>query len=238
MKRYKYLVIDDDGFKKVSYDLSEGIVKPDLYLKDIEDKLSKILDKIENKNYNLTMICLTLSSALSKNKISFKGENKISGGVEEYIKFGINGGATKPDKFASIRIYCNPLLIKLYKDKIFCNELKKWFIYAIKHELVHRGQNLLIRDTKLRAKVMSKEHISLIKDLADKQEIMARAWEIIELFKLKNFNKNEIKERIIEHDQYRGISNTLDFYFFAFGKNSSEIKLLYKYMYFYLLEGD
>jgi len=147
-------------------------------------------------------------------------------------------GATKPDEYASIRIYCNPLILQIQQNEIFLNSFKKELLFVLKHELVHRGQNFQIKDLDVRFKVMSSPHESLMKDLSDKKEIMARAWEIIELFKLKNdFTKKEIINRIIKHDDYRGINNTLDFYFRAFGKNSPEIKLLYKYMYLYLEEN-
>jgi len=238
MKRYKYLMIEDDGFKRALFDLSEGTINPDKYLYDIEEKIDNVLKRMKNKNYKLTALCMILSSAVSKYKIDFKGESNIVSGQEDFIKFGINKGATKPDEFASIRIYCNPFLLKIQQNEIFLNSFKKELLVVLKHELIHRGQDLQVKDLKLRFEVMSSSHESLIKDLADKKEIMARAWEIIELFKLKNdFTKEEIRIRIIKHDDYRGLNNTLDFYFKAFGKNSSVIKLLYKYMYLYLEEN-
>jgi hypothetical protein len=232
MKRYKPL------YPRYSFNLLESIIKPESYIKDIEDKLNKFLPTIKNKKYDLKKLCSKLEWHFSKNKIYFFPESSRSNGGELYISRGINNAGTKADRYSSIGIYCNPLLVEIQKSEMFANDFRKWFLFILKHELIHRGQNLAIRDTKLLSQVMVKEFGNEEEYLSDKQEIMARAWEIIELFKLMgHFNKEEIKIRIRKYNTYRGINSTLDSYFKLFTIESDVIKLLYKYMYLYLEEN-
>ncbi len=103
MKRYKPL------YPRYSFTLLEAIIKPDLYLEDIEEKLNKFLVTIENKKYDLKKLCSKLEKHFSNNKIYFFPEYAIKNGGELYIRYGINDGKTKSDRYSSVGIFCNPL---------------------------------------------------------------------------------------------------------------------------------
>lgn len=214
-------------------DLLEAVVNPEKYLSDIEQKLNKFIIDIKGKNTGGIGLAFKLERALSKYRIRVEYEKKIIPNTDPSSSFGINSGATIPDKKATIKIYVNDNILKIQSDNIFAEEFKKWFLFVLKHELVHRGQFLAIRNSKIRSQVMVKDNSNIKTQLSDKQEIMARAWEIIELYKLiANMNNLQIKKAI---KNYPNINNeTLNAYYYLFGKDSKEIKLLYKYMYEYL----
>jgi len=77
MRKYKPMLVDNDGFNKTYYDLSEGTINPNFYLYDVEGRIDNVLKRIKNKNYKLTALCMILSSATSKYKIDFKGQDKV-----------------------------------------------------------------------------------------------------------------------------------------------------------------
>lgn len=226
MKRYRPLLI-------------EAVIHPEEYLSTIEKKLDVILKRLDKKNYTLTALCMFLSDVLSKHKIDFIGKGNIINGKETHIQYGINEARTQADKYASIRIYCNVMLLKIQQNKIFKDEFKKWLMFVLKHELIHRGQNLNILDLNLRKEVRNIEYEHQKKELSEPEEIMARSWEIIELFKLKNnFSNSDIKNYIRDYSKHEQVNNTLNAYFDYFGSNSKQLKLLYKYMYMYLNEEE
>lgn len=100
---------------------------------------------------------------------------------------------------------------------------------------IYEEQYIKSHNVKLRAEVHSKHYDDQIKYLSDKQEIMARAWEIIELFKLRNYSIEEIKNILKNGDiRLKYTVHPLRVYHDWFDKDSSVIKLLYKYMYGYL----
>lgn len=228
MNRYKPKFED---YKKPS--LLEAVVNPEKYLFDIEQKLDKFIYKIKDKNFDASTLAFKLGWILSQNRIRVKYQKNIIPSLDPSSSFGINEAGTIPDKKATIQVYINDNIVNIQQNKSFANEFKKWFLFVLKHELVHRGQFLAINNSKIRAQVMVKDNSMLINQLKDKQEIMARAWEIIELYKLlANMNNSQIKTAI---KNYPNINNeTLNAYYYFFGKDSKEIKLLYKYMYEYL----
>jgi hypothetical protein len=216
----------------------EAVINPEEYLKDVEKKLDKFLLKNTNKNNNAKFICFKLGFLFSNERIQFIYQNKILNGAEKYIKYGINKGATQPDKSATIGIFCNDILRNIQKDDIFRNEFKKWFLFILKHELIHRGQNLKIQDSEIRAEVMAKNYKNKIEYLSDPQEIMARAWEIVELFKIYyNLSNNKIIEILKKSDNFMG-NETLYVYRHTFNNDSKQIKLLYKYIYLYITNNN
>ena len=230
MKRYE--PFNFENYTKAS--LLEAVVNPQNYLNDIQLKLDKYVNKIQNKNYNAPSLCFKLGWLLSSDRIRIKYENKIIPSLDPTSSVGINSGACIPDKKSTIQICMNDNFTRIQKDINFAKEFKKWFLFELNHELIHRGQNLAIKDANLRAQVMIKDNSTIKKQLADKQEIMARAWEIIELYRLlSNMPKNDILKFIKEYSKYSN-NQTLSAYFYLFGAGSPEIKLLYKYMYEYL----
>lgn len=228
MKRYKPKFED---YKKPS--LLEAVVNPEKYLFDIEQKLDIFINKIKGKKSSASILAFKLGWNLSRQRIKVEYQKDIIPGFDPSSSFGINEAGTIPDKKATIKIYINDNITLIQQDSIFAKEFKKWFLFVLKHELVHRGQFLAIKNSKIRSQVMVKDNSILKNQLKDKQEIMARAWEIIELYKLlANMNNSQIKTAI---KNYPNINNeTLNAYYYFFGKDSKEIKLLYKYMYEYL----
>ena len=128
------------------------------------------------------------------------------------------------------------MIIKIQQNELFANEFRKWFLFVLKHELIHRGQNLAVKDTKLLARVMVKEFGNEKEYLSDKQEIMARAWETIELFKFQGFTKKRIAH-ILVNEIYNSENGVLQAYIKTFDKNSNVYKLFFKYLYLYLEEN-
>jgi len=228
MKRYKQ-------FEKFSeFYLLEYIIKPEEYINSIEDKINSSYRKAFTKDRELGRICRELTNIFTSNRIVFIPEKTIALGNEEFTFYGINKGSTLPDKKGTIGIFCNYNILDCVNNRNFFNGFKKWFLFVCKHELVHRGQALQIEDAKLRASVLKKDFDDQIQYLSDKQEIMARAWEIVELFRFQNYSDKQIlnllKKDSIEKFQVR----TLKVYHEYFDMSDSVMKLLYKYMYWYL----
>lgn len=234
MKRYKP-IFEEKKYSSSLIDLYEDIINPILYLGSIEKKLDKALYKIKGKNYSLNKLCFILGFYFSNERIKIEPQLDIKKG-DVYNNYGINEGACLFDKKATIGIFCNPNLIQIQsKDDKYIEEFKRWFLYVLKHELIHRGQNLKIRDIKLRSIVLSKQYNTIRDELKDSQEIMARAWEIIEYYRIiYNLSDNKILQIINNKgDSTFGGNQTLFVYMQLFEYDSKEIKLLYKYMYLY-----
>lgn len=215
--------------------LWEAVVQPEEYINNIIEKIDNIYDILKREKYNLKYFCKDLNKHFKKNKIDFVADKEIKKAKDVYISYGINEGATLPDRFGRIRIYFNELALNIFKsDKIF-NKFKEMLTVCLKHELIHRGQALRISDRKLRAKVLKKDYDDIIKYLSDKQEIMSFAWEIIELLRIKGLKNKEILS-LIKSDikQLRRINEIIDIYFEYFSIEDYQIKLLLKYMYMYL----
>lgn len=218
--------------------INEANVFPEEYLKDIEKKIDNLqLYKINNNKKNVVkIICDKLNQKFILNNIKFIYQTQIDNNAyEDYIKYGINSGATLPDRKAKIDVFINPLIVGIIDNIKFEEEFKKHLLFILKHELIHRGQHLRVHNVKLRAEVHNKEYENQIKYLSDKQEIMARAWEIVELFKLRNYSIEEIKNILKSNDiRLKYTVHPLRVYLDWFDKDSNVIKLLYKYMYGYL----
>lgn len=70
---------------------------------------------------------------------------------------------------------------------------------------------------------------------ANKQEIMAYAWQITYQFKIKGKSKEDTKVMLQSKNKEKfKYSEILERYHKLFSTNNSVIKLLYKYMYLYL----
>jgi hypothetical protein len=237
MKKYKS-VFKEKKYSSSLIDLYEDIINPKLYLNNIERKLDKALYKVRGKNYSLNKLCFILGFYFANERIKIEPQGEIFEG-DEYNIYGINSGACLSDKKVTIGIFCNSNLLQLqFKDNNYINEFKKWFLYVLKHELIHRGQKLEIKNVKIRAMINSNNKI-LKDELKEPQEIMARAWEIVEYFRIiYNMSKNKILQIINNTDDITfGGNRTLFVYMELFNHDSKEIKLLYKYMYLYTTKG-
>jgi hypothetical protein len=231
MKRYvRYFGIDDQ------FIITEATINPVLYLNQINKDL-KDLSYFKFKNSSLKNIAIKLNIIFRKSKIQFIPQSFIlEDPYEQGIEFGINSAATLSNKNNTIGFFINHNIIKSLQDKEQYNIFVKWFLFNLKHELVHRGQHLKVKDTKIVNQIFKKSYKDQIDYLSDKQEIMARAWEIIELFKLSNYTNENIR-KIIQSKNLEKFQNfTLKTYHSIFNMNDWQMKLLYKYMYLYLEE--
>jgi hypothetical protein len=233
-KRYKKFFNGEYNFH-----ITEAVIYPEDYLEIIQKNLDNLFKTIK-KFKNLKSLCLRLSIFFRKNKIEFYAENSIVKGMEQYIKIGINNGKTLHDRFCTIGIFCNENLLKVFNSEENADikiQFMKWFIFVLKHELVHRGQMLSVDDENLRHDVFQKNYKDRIAYLSDKQEIMARAWEIIELFKLRGYDIEKISTILKTKNLEKLQISTLRTYQEIFTIDSWQMKLLYKYMYMYLEEN-
>jgi hypothetical protein len=236
MKKYKPFFINKEFLKPIlnSNLLIENIIAPEEYLDSILKKFNKII-KIIKKEKSLNQLCKSLSIHFFWCKIQFISQDYTTKGMEDFIKFGINEGRSLPDRYSTIGIFLNNNVLKIYSDKNFYDNFIKWLLFILKHELVHRGQHLRIKDVELRDEVYGKEFDSTKERLATKSETMAIAWEAVELFKLQGFTKERIIKLISSTDIVKKrLCYTLAAYHIYFGTNSLELKLFYKYMYLYL----
>jgi len=233
MKRYK-------PYFKETYNraaLQEAIINPNNYLKDIDKKIDKLLNSVSNKKYNAKKLCRIFSIGLSRYKIEVIYQNFIERGLDINIRFGINSGACLPNRYSSIGIFCNDNIVNIQNDINFKNQFKNWLLLVLKHELIHRGQNLAIRDIDVLVKVKSNEKEKFKQELSNPVEIMARAWESVEVFKLVNHLENNDIISILKNYSKYALNNTLNTYIELFEKDSKELKLLFKYIYLYLTEN-
>lgn len=231
MKRYvRYFGIDEQ------FQITEAIVNPSLYLTQINKDLND-LAYFKFKNSSLKNITMKLNLIFRKSKITFIPQSFIVDDPHEPgIKFGINGAATLSNKNNSIGIYTNENIVKSLQNKDYYTFFVKWLLFNLKHELVHRGQHLKVKDAKLANQVFQKSPKDQIEYLSDKQEIMARAWEIVELFKLFNYTSDNIRQMIQSKKLEKNQNFTLRTYHELFTMDAWQMKLLYKYMYLYLEE--
>ena len=233
MKRYvRYFGIDD------SFKITEAIINPNLYLDQIEKDLND-LSFFKFKNVSLKNISFKLNIIFRKSKIQFIPQSNINDDpYEPNIKFGINSGATISNKTNDIGIFINENIVRSLQNKEAYPFFVKWLLFVLKHELVHRGQHLKVKDAKLRNEVFQKSPKDRREYLSDKQEIMARAWEIIELFKLFNYQQDKIREILKSKELEKYQNFTLRVYHDEFTMKDWQLKLLYKYMYMYLEEDE
>ena len=212
--------------------LYEYVIKPEEYLNNIQQIIDNSFGSVFSKDNSLQKLCKQLTKLFRNNKIKFiPGNNQT--GIEEYVFYGINEGASLPDEYGTIGIFCNPLLTHCIDNQGFFTQFKKWFLFICKHELVHRGQALQIKDAKLRSEVLQKDTNDIIIYLSDPQEVMARAWEIIELFRFNNYGDARILKTLQKKDIEKYQIKTLKVYHDYF-EDTQTIKLLYKYMYQYI----
>lgn len=231
MKRYVRYFGVEDQFK-----ITEAIINPIIYLNQINKDL-KDLSYFKFKNTSLKNIALKLNIIFRKSKIQFIPQSFIVDDPHEPgVQFGINSSATLSNKNNTIGVFINSNIIKSLQDKDQYQYFIKWLLFNLKHELVHRGQHLKVKDIKIANEIFKKSYKGQLEYLSDKQEIMARAWEIIELFKLLNYTNDNIRKMIQSKDLEKNQNFTLRTYHTLFKIDDWQLKLLYKYMYLYLEE--
>lgn len=229
MYRYK------KQFGTIKVKCLEYIVKPEDYLEEIEVKICKFVNSYDTKNFNLKKFSKELSKELRKNHIKFIPISEIIKGHDLFIEYGINGSRLLVDDYLTIQLFLNPLVKRIIDQRGSRNTFIEWVLLTIKHELIHRGQNLKIKDNKIQLEVAKKENTEDQKEyLAGKREIMSRAWEIVEMFRLAGYENREILNILASNRKEKLQILTLRVYHELFNISAPEMKLLYKYMYWYL----
>ena len=233
MKRYKKKFNISSARKPLPLEFFEMVMRPEAYLDNIEERVNRLLSAIKNKKYSAKQLCEKLSNRLFFNKIKFIYDGAPITGIDKSIEFGINESMTHPNKW--IQFYINKNIELIQNNSVSFDGFKNWLLVGIKHELVHRGQYLRIKDVDIRNNLNSKNEKSYKSYLSSPQEIMARAWEIVELYKVfYGYDSKKILNSLKHSGVERYFSQVLCMYHDFFAKDSKELKLLYKYMYEYL----
>jgi hypothetical protein len=217
------------------YFLFEAVINPEDYLNEINETINKIYFLLKKLKFNdkklVSKITNLLTTFFKKNKIEFIFQSWIEDGDDIFIEYGLNGGATKAN--GKIGIFCNENLFKIL-DKNFFDAFKVYFLKILKHELIHRGQALRIKDNKIKIQILEKDFKNDFEYLKHPQEMMARAWDIVEVYRSIGYSSNEILNILKNRSKEKGFSNTLLVYHKVFKEYPQVLKLLYKYMYMYL----
>lgn len=216
------------------FNISEAVIVPENYIKEYEDIFNKHVKL--NKELSLKDMCKALSSAFKSKRIYFEPLDDFNKNAKEkYIRFGIVGAATFPNKSVDIKVHLHQGATFIYNNEEFFKQFKYWFFFILKHELIHRKQMLQDNDIKVRQKVFDmskKQEMKLY--LSARHEMMARAWEIVELYRLRGFSDSEIMQTIKNDIKTSYSSNyTLESYYILF-RGTDTMKQLYKYIYEYL----
>jgi len=233
----------DNEYRVTSSALKEGVIYPDNYIKDIEKKINtERFNNLIITSDNLNKLCKRLSVIFWFNNIKFIPENTPKG-IDKMVIYGLNGGGTLSDKNNTIFIKLNNNSLMREKNIVHYKMFCKMLVNLIKHELIHRGQKLFIKNKELKQKIYDTSVFDSDKKYySNKYEIMAHAFTIIEDLKLLgNLETERIRDTIKRNDIgslmfLGGISYAFHQYTTLFDMNSKEIKLLYKYIFMYLNE--
>lgn len=220
--------------------LIENVVHPEKYVKLLQDVLIKLQKRFVGKKETAHFICWLLSKRFKKYGITFILIGEVRKGDKYKLgltKSGYNGG----DK-NDIDIYCNENITKIQVDKKFYDLFSKHLLELFGHELIHRIQALNVEDIKLRGMIYQQPdpNINVKAYLANKYEIMSRAWQIVEECRFYGYDDNKIIDTI-QRKKYAPISTSLMAYRGLFETNNKEdavtLKLLYKYIYLYVVDN-
>jgi len=167
--------------------------------------------------------CKTNSDFIIVLNKAFKSRNVL------FIQKGNRFGSTT-DKSGIIKIFVDHDYFKSYNTDIikFKSKLKN----ILNHELVHREQSKKVNWIKYKG---SLNIVNKKKYPANKQEIMAYANTIVEMLYKKYFSDKNVLDFL--RTPIRG-NKIFDEYIDLFGSDSKEMKLLYKYMYEYIVTRD
>lgn len=198
--------------------LREGIIKPNEYkaIKDIVDILHNNYAKFELQKFN---------KLFAPFKIQF--ETSLFDPTKRRLSNSIKSGSMDVKNYI--------IYIELFEESLnFINRsygtFMNDFLVVLKHEIIHRLQFLNIKQEKERLKIAHKQSKSDKAYLSSKHEIMAWAWNIIEILRMLYTNEeiaNQLRSGNIDSVMYND-------YLTLFDKNSKQIRMLNKYMYKYL----
>lgn len=241
-KRYK------PYFKETSFTshaLYEAVLFPTDYKYELEKKLKDFFNKNLKRDLKLSMLCARLTFLLRGYKIKVKEWKSTCADAEECNFYGIENSGTFPDKNGSIIIYLNTRTISIFTNELFYRKFYDFFIIQLEHEIVHRKQFLTVKDIKLRKKLFTKKDpLSPKRYLSDKQEVMARAWDIIETLRCKGKTYSDILQIIQSPKKYKEdikIHSLVAYYFYFSNRNREDqevLNQLKKYIYEYIEQRE
>lgn len=223
--------INDTNYKFVWQDPGvkfEAVIRVDKYAKLVMDRFNNFCNVYKNSNLKVKDITKKLNSDFSTFGIDFILQYFQD---EDHRNIGINKmitGIRYHNGIVGITIFINPLI----KDNINNQEMLQVFETLIKHELIHKGQFLKIRNKDLRLRVLQNQQKTK-EYLARPFEIMAYANSYIEELRFGGYSDSEILNTIKYNRE--GVSGILDKYIELFKETNMEIlNKFYKYVYEYL----
>lgn len=238
MKPYKkYFYYDNLLSINTSEFLLENVLHPEKYLKLLQNFLERKGKSIIGRKDNAKFFCGYLSRIFKKYNILFVLDTTVSKVQGDEYKLGFTESGYNGGNKNDINIFCNENIIKAQINKKFYDLFSKYLLKLLGHELIHRIQALNVEDIKLKRMIYQQinPNVDLAGYLSNKYEIMARAWQIVEEFRFYGYDDQKIKN--VLYDRYEpSISISLFYYRNLFKTNTDTMKLLYKYIYLYVVD--
>ena len=226
MEKYENILINDPSI------FEENILNPESYLGVIENKFNILKTQILKGDHSSQWLCDFFTQKFKSDKIVFV--NNLQSSIEST---GVYKGAYEPNKNL-IYLYCDFNIEDIQYNEDDYDFFKIDCIEFCGHELVHRLQFVKDKIKNISTHKAKNGRDELIKYLSDSKEIMAHAWQIVQIYKFymgKNLDKDFLLKKIAERNvKYIGSNKILWLYLKYFDKNSKVFKLLYKYIYLYL----
>lgn len=194
----------------------EGIIKPNSYVEEIKNFFIKNFDPKENFINNLI-------NTGSKYRIIF--------GIDQNSHNRIFIGGSYNNILKLISIKCTKEVEGVIISKQdYTDYIIKDLMEILGHEIVHRMQYSKKDMDKFEYRLANTQK----QYLADRDEMMSYAWQIVEWYKVSGLSSDDIK--IIIKDEYNiNRKNTpLYVYYQTFKDDKQYLNQLYKYIYMYL----
>lgn len=212
------------------FEFKEAVIHTENYTDIIEGKLEQLISYIP-LNDTIENILNFLNKIFNSFNIKFEVLKE-----EGISKSGILKAKTLNDSFKTIIIYCTNDFNVNFRTKLNFLKFIEKFLIILSHELVHRGQFLLMQ-----------KHIHLkgnqfldsedLKYYSNKYELMAFANMIIEELRFSKKTNNDILQGIKNNLFTSHDSEFLNFYTINFTKKGDKIlNQLYNYIFQYIKE--
>lgn len=235
LNRYRPIFIHEDSeLWKSSLRRYEAVLSP-RYLDNVMKYIYEIKDKImKNKFESLSAFCFIMNNYFSKYAVRFVPGSQRKSAPLEYAA-GILGSGCLTNRKGTIKIYVHEDFLRLQYDEKFFKFFVRNVLRVIGHELIHRQEGLRIQNQKIRDYALDHSKLETKEYLANKQEMMARAWQIIEELRYKGYVDNAIRADINSKVVLAKSTSLSEYYDYFDYKTDKEIfKRLYKYIYMYL----
>jgi hypothetical protein len=217
--------------------IREAVLSP-IYLEDVENYLFKIKKDIRKQKINkLKILNAYLTIKFYKYSVIFIEDNENMNNIDnipEY-KAGITKSSCLSNRKGTIKIYTNNNLLKIQTEDSLYDYFIKNVLRILGHELIHRHQGFVITNQKLKNYIMDHSKLEVENYLSNKQEMMARAWQILEEFRYVGLKNEDIRHLLSNIEKGMRYSKTLYDYFVVFkdDENKDVFKRLQKYIYQY-----